>query len=295
MNIPPPPLSQLKTYFSQKSRAPTNGTPHSSRRSVTSDYESSSILDSASMYGGEEHSASSPSAHSQNISFGQHQREVNVDEHVSSKSKKKSKEPAPILAVTKPSDSHSSISAKGSEISPKADSVFGLSTIKESYDPEENLSSSRQHTDDEVDFDGYFNQVQQKKTKKQAPTLPPSKEQRISTNSQSDDIRTPSASISMGNNSARTSSTLTKQSDDLADSTDDDVDELLGNLEVRFAGKYMHTYIHIHTHMFSHIRRALFSIDKINHLHMPFVCLCAMYFPLVQSFICEKKNTTNFL
>ena len=44
--------------FSQKSRAPSSGlgstvgggTPHSSRRSVTSDYETSSILDSASMY-----------------------------------------------------------------------------------------------------------------------------------------------------------------------------------------------------------------------------------------------------
>ena len=225
------------------------------------------------MYGGDEHSTSSPSAHSQNISFGQ-QREVNVDEHVSSKSKKKkSKEPAPILTNTKPSDSHSSTSAKGLEISPKADSVFGLSTIKESYDIEENLSSSRQHTDDEVDFDGYFNQVQQKKTKKQAPTLPQSKEQRISTNSQSDDIRTPSASISMGTNSARTSSTLTKQSDDLLDSTDDDVDELLGNLEVRFAGKYMHTYIHTHTQVFTYSSCTIFYLIK----SITFTCLLYVY------------------
>jgi hypothetical protein len=41
------------------------------------------------------------------------------------------------------------------------------------------------------------------------------------------------------------------------DSTDDDVDELIGNLEVRFFGKYTHTYIH--THHSSPIELSLFK------------------------------------
>ena len=93
-----------KQYFSQKSRAPTNETPHSSRRSITSDYETSSILDSASMYGGDDTSTSSPPVRSQI----QQQREVNVDEHLASKNtsnKKKTKEPLPTIITTKATDS----------------------------------------------------------------------------------------------------------------------------------------------------------------------------------------------
>lgn len=246
----------VNEFSSQKSRAPTNGTPRSSHRSITSDYESSSILDSASMYGADE-----PSIHSQNQPTFTQYREVNVDEHTSTKSKKKNKDPAPILSVTKPSDS----SAKGAEVSSKSDSMFGLSTIRESHDTEENTFNSRQHTDDEIDFDGCFNQMQQKKTKKSAPIAPQGKEQqKLIVNSQSDDIRTPSASISLSVNQQRTSSTLTKRSDDLQDSTDDDVDELLGNLEVRFSsGKYIHTYTYTHVHIYS-LCTTIFLNSKIH-------------------------------
>lgn len=248
--------SSLNTKFSsQKSRAPTNGTPRSSHRSITSDYESSSILDSASMYGTDEPSTSSPSIHSQNQPSTQH-REVNIDEHISSKSKKKSKDPAPILTVNKSSDSP----AKSIEVASKSDAMFGLSTIKEGFDAEENQSSSRQHTDDEIDFDGCFNKIQQKKNKKPAPTVPQGKEQQKSVgNSQSEDIRTPSASISTTVNTQHTSSTLAKRSDDLHESTDDDVDELLGNLEVRLPGKYIHTYTYTHTHIYTYSLCTIFD------------------------------------
>lgn len=191
------------------------------------------------MYGGDEPSTSSTSAHNQ-IS---QQHEVNVDEYKPSKTKKKTKDPAPIISITKPTDSNSS-KTKEFENNSKIDSVFGLSTIKENHDPDDNLASSKQLTDDELDFDNYFNKIEQKKTKKPAPILQQAKESRRSL-SRSDEIRTPATSISLQTNPLLTASTVTKQSESNHDSTDDDVDELLGNLEVRFLGKYTHTYIHI--------------------------------------------------
>ncbi|CAF3387770.1 unnamed protein product [Rotaria sp. Silwood1] len=86
-------------------RAPSNGlgstlgtgTPHSSRRSVTSDYDTSSILDSASMYGGDEPSTPSPPVRSQ-VQQQQQYREVYVGDDLpprSNSTRKKSKEPSP--------------------------------------------------------------------------------------------------------------------------------------------------------------------------------------------------------
>ncbi|CAF2763627.1 unnamed protein product [Rotaria sp. Silwood2] len=80
------------------------GTPRSSRRSVTSDYDTSSILDSASMYGGDEPSTPSPPIRSQvqqqqqPQQQQQHHREVYVGDDLpprSNSTRKKSKEPSP--------------------------------------------------------------------------------------------------------------------------------------------------------------------------------------------------------
>ena len=184
------------------------------------------------MYGGDENSISSNSNHNPIPQ----PREVNVDEPRPIKPKKKTKDPAPILVVTKPVDT--------TETKPRSDSIFGLTTIKENQDHDEH---TRRLTDDELDFDNYFNKVKQptveKKTKKQAPVLPPStsKEPRRSNASFIDEIRTPSTSISYQTNPFLTDDNFNGSTHD---STDDDVDELLGNLEVRFFGKYTHTYIH---------------------------------------------------
>lgn len=81
------------------------GTPHSSRRSITSDYDTSSILDSASMYGGDEPSTPSPPVCSQiqQSQQQQQQREVLVGDDVpprgNSTHRKKSKEPAPSSTI----------------------------------------------------------------------------------------------------------------------------------------------------------------------------------------------------
>jgi hypothetical protein len=201
------------------------------------------------MYGGDEHSTSSTSIQNQIPQS----REVNVDEPRSSKTKKKIKDPAPIINITKPIDT-----TKEFEI----DSVFGLSTIKETHDQDD---THRHLTDDELDFDNYFNKlkqpIEQKKTKKPAPIIQSSKEPRHSTVSHSDEIRTPATSISLQTNPLyMTISNVTKKpssSENKHDSTDDDVDELIGNLEVRFFGKYTHTYIH--THHSSPIELSLFK------------------------------------
>ncbi|CAF0722985.1 unnamed protein product [Rotaria sordida] len=74
------------------------GTPLSSRRSITSDYDTSSILDSASMYGGDEPSTPSPPIRSQVQQQQQHHREVYVGDDLpprSNSTRKKSKEPSP--------------------------------------------------------------------------------------------------------------------------------------------------------------------------------------------------------
>lgn len=84
------------------------GTPHSSRRSITSDYDTSSILDSASMYGGDEPSTPSPPVRSQVQQQPQH-REVYVGDELpprSNSTRRKSKEPSasatlPTIITTK--------------------------------------------------------------------------------------------------------------------------------------------------------------------------------------------------
>ena len=192
-------------------------------------------------------------------------REVNVDEYLASKTKNK-KDPLPIIITTKSPESNS-----------RSDSLFGLSTIRESHD-----SGSKPQTDDEHDFDQYFKQIEQKKSKKLAPPPPPqSKELKRSTFSSPEEIKTPSTSVSIQSNPFSTSSS-TKQSQNMHDSTDDDVDELLGNLEVRSSGKYTHTYIHTHTHA-SFISPHEFLLNK-NPLPHASVCLCAMYFPVFKIF-----------
>ena len=82
----------------------------------------------------------------------------------------------------------------------------------------------------------------------QSKSINPSKVQAYDTHAQSDDIQTPSASVSIKMNSTSTSSTIlsTKQKyDDINESTDDDVDELIGKFEVNILGKCTHTYIQI--------------------------------------------------
>ncbi|CAF0760898.1 unnamed protein product [Rotaria sordida] len=276
----------------KKSRAPSSGigstldseTPYSSRRSITSDYETSSILDSASMYAGEETSIPSPSNRPQIQE--QHREEISVDDNLLSSNpsnKKKTKEPLPSLNVptiiinessNSPSlpistDYNRKISITGDdieaafdfvddnktainkskdyEITSTSDSFFGLSTIKEILDTDETIlssTSSKHLKDEEIDFSNYFNRINQtnddKKTKKSAldilksKFIHHSKEQQHSIRSQSDDIQTPSASISVKLNTTSNSSiTLPtkKQSNDINDSTDEDVDEVLGTLE----------------------------------------------------------------
>jgi len=211
------------------------------------------------MFGGDETSTQSPNVRSQ-------QHEVNVDENLSSKTtseKKKTKAPLPKIVTTKPTESPILIDrsrnftitddinkSKEYEITSKSDTNFGLSPIKENLGTDENISSSKHQDGEENDFDNYFKKHDEKKsTKKSAPVMsqskstPHSKEQKRSTLSQSDDIKTPSTSISVKIEPTSTSTT-TKQSDNTHDSTDEDVDELLGKLEVIVFGKYMHTYIH---------------------------------------------------
>lgn len=198
------------------------------------------------MYGGDETSTPSPSIYSQP------QREVNVDENISSK--KKAKAPIPTIITTKPTDPPVSTDRSRSfsainEITSSSDILFGLSTIKENLDTDENIANTNNEKEEEIDFNSYFNRKEQKTTtKKPAPTIPRPKEQKRSTPSQSYDIQTPSASISISTKTEPSStSTKTKQSDDnTEDSTDEDVDELLGKLEVSVLGKYTHTYIHTH-------------------------------------------------
>lgn len=157
------------------------GTPYS-RRSITSDYDTSSILDSASMYGGEEPSTPSPPIRSQ---VQQQQREVYVGDDLPPRSnstrRKKSKEPSPSATLptivlpkasnnTTPrlSENNRSCSITGDDIEaafdaiadPKPstsdpsnnrskesevsspDSLFGLSTIKEATDTDEFILGS---------------------------------------------------------------------------------------------------------------------------------------------------------
>ncbi|CAF1401484.1 unnamed protein product [Adineta steineri] len=153
------------------------GTPHSSRRSITSDYDTSSILDSASMYGGDEPSTPSPPVRSQ-VQQQQQQRETHVDSGLPPRSnsmRRKSKEPSssttlPTVVTTKltnntppltensrsfsvtgddieaafdaindykTSTNESSINKSKEYDASPHDSLFGLSTIKEAVDTDE--------------------------------------------------------------------------------------------------------------------------------------------------------------
>lgn len=178
--------------------------------------------------------------------------------------------------------------AKEPEVS-SPDSLFGLSTIKEATDTDEFIlgtGSSKHQTDaviDEIDFDNCFNKYKQqqsieqpKQTKKTAPTTPifeqppkiqesksprPSKEQKRSPFTY-DDIHTPAASITTPKYDttpspiAPVSLNVPKETspstiDDSNDSNDEDVNELLGKLEVSI--DLFSIYAHIHTHLYIHI------------------------------------------
>ncbi|CAM4855761.1 unnamed protein product [Rotaria socialis] len=123
------------------------GTPHSSRRSITSDYDTSSILDSASMYGGDEPSTPSPPVRSQVQQQQQQQqhREVYVGDDLPPRSnsiRKKSKEPSqsnalPTILTTKINNSsppplsteHSrSFSVTGDDIEAAFDAISDYKT-----------------------------------------------------------------------------------------------------------------------------------------------------------------------
>jgi hypothetical protein len=133
--MPRPPSSGLGSALG-------TGTPHSSRRSVTSDYDTSSILDSASMYGGDEPSTPSPPIRSQvqQQQQQQQQREVYVGDELpprSNSTRRKSKEPSPsttlpIIVTTKvqnnssplrSSDNSRSFSVTGDDIEAAFDAI----------------------------------------------------------------------------------------------------------------------------------------------------------------------------
>jgi len=156
---------------------------------------------------------------------------------------------------------------------PSPDSLFGLTTIKEAMDTDEfgfGTSSSKQSQQDvidEIDFDNCFNKFKQEKqqqsqTKKTAPIVPIISPPQKPTESKSnrhlkepkqtspvhtDEVQTPSFSLSSSRiettpSPTVTLSTTTKHSesmkshlDDSNDSIDEDVDELLGKLEVSIA------------------------------------------------------------
>ena len=172
--------------------------------------------------------------------------------------------------------------AKEPEITPKPDSLFGLSTIRENFDTDETIVSPKHQTDDEID--NYFNTIKQtneeKKPKKTAPVIPQTKstkEQKRSTPSHYEDIHTPATSISVKVDNTPTSSTTlpTKnQSDDKNDSTDEDVDEIIGKLEVSLSGKYTHTYIHYFP-IFYLLKHFLFIIS--NPYNCMYVCSVFSY------------------
>ncbi|UJR35314.1 hypothetical protein I4U23_028075 [Adineta vaga] len=273
------------------------GTPHSSRRSITSDYDTSSILDSASMYGGEEPSSSSPPIRSQVQQ--QQQREVYVGDDLpprSNSTRKKSKEPSPSTTLPtivtpkttnnspplRSTDHNRSFSVTGDDIeaafdaindyktsnneskdydNSAHDSLFGLSTIKEATDTDEvtlGINSPITHTDeemDEIDFDNCFNKykqknqtkvIEEKPPKASAPSTPvhqktskPSETKSVRHSNetkrpapvQTEEIRTPLASIPTPNVTPSSLKLKDTIENDPNDSGDEDVDELLGKLE----------------------------------------------------------------
>jgi hypothetical protein len=135
------------------------------------------------------------------------------------------------------------------------------------------MTGSKYRDDEEINFDSYFNQNKQpqeeKKTKTSAPIIPQSKSTSNSKEqNRSYDIQTPSTSLSVKtDNTPNSSVTLPAKkqnattSDDSDGSVDEDVDELLGKLEVSISGKYTHTYIHITFPLFN-LLLFLFAFHK---------------------------------
>jgi hypothetical protein len=217
---------------------------------------------------------------------------------------------------------------KESEMS-SPDSLFGLSTIKEAIDNDENVygaGSHKQQSDteiDEIDFDHCLNKykpqqnhskpIEEVKTKKSfAPSVPAVqqpqkaqetkstrylKEQKRATPSFFDDIQTPTTSIAsprfentpspiappslpVTNQRETISSTI----EDLNDSNDEDVDELLGKLEVSIDLSVRYTYIHIHIHTHQFITKP----NKTDAFSSPFREPFIAFFNIVYRFACRE-------
>ena len=120
--------------------------------------------------------------------------------------------------------------------------LFGLSTIDEERKSHStNIKSPT--TDDELDFSSYFNKapptLQELKSSLQTMTL-----------NQSSEILTPSVSLTTKIESNSLALSDTQPTENFTDeSVDEDVEELLGKLEVSVCGEYMHTHTHIHTYI----------------------------------------------
>ena len=324
------------------------GTPHSSRRSITSDYDTSSILDSASMYGGDEPSTPSPPARSHLQES--HDAYLDADDLPAKKNSSKKKAtgspsvPSATLVTAKPSsppsvsvESRRNVSVTGDDIEAAFDaiydsrpsasqskehglmlspnSLFGLSTIEESIDTDEyrmNSDSEKHRTDEDLDFDNYFNQIKkanEEEKRKPSTSHVHSQEPKRFVLNHSTDISTPSTSIALNIEPIVSPSTTTSKkngsiSENLADSTDDDVDELLGKLEVSIAGKYTHTYIHAdsflpatahHCSSSSSSRTRVALTDFSSRLTSIRECMCAAYSPASNAARFEQRNEASFL
>ena len=194
--------------------------------------------------------------------------------------------------------------SKDDEIVSTPDSLSGLTTIRENVNADESIhgsTSSKHVNDNEINFDNYFNQINQANEDKMSKTFPStvqqsksvshSKEQRPSALSQSDDIYTPAASVSVKLGTISTSSStvsIQKRTEDIEDSTDDDVGELLGNMKVSYFWK-MHTHIHTHIKNFSFSIHKKFSSIRYNIFSK---CMCVSHFP-IRKFLYSKKGMGN--
>jgi hypothetical protein len=273
------------------------------------------------MYGGDEPSTPSPPVRSQ----VQQQREVYVGADLpprSTSTRKKSKEPSPsttipTIVTPKPqnhappltSTEHSrSFSVTGDDIeaaydaindykastneskeyeTSSPDSLFGLSTIRESIDTDDivfGVGSSKQQTDeeiDEIDFDNCFNKykhqqqnqtkiIEEKQIKKSAPSTPVnqqspkkhepksarhSKEQKRTAPIPTDDIRTPTVSIPTPQlNTTPTPTviiTTSKQTETISDNFDDpneSVDKDVDEILGKLEVSIYPSLIHAHIH-----------------------------------------------
>lgn len=273
------------------------------------------------MYGADEPSTPSPPVRVPK----QSSREVYVGDDLPEK--KKAKDPSPSMTMptmisSKPVRPFLTTSSRSSSITgddveaafdaafdepgrehpmlPSPNALFGLSTIRESLDPEEkrsHLNSKPATTDDELDFDSVFN--------KSTPTLQELKsslhthEQSRLTLTQSSEILTPSVSLNTRVESTSLALSDTQQTenltDDIDESVDEDVEELLGKLEVSVCGEYMHTYIQ-HTGV-DYLSLSCFkvtfpfSIISFRSLVVVYVHV-RMYFPRRRIFFpCEAQRS----